>query len=70
MDRQQIDCFFKILAEFKKEAGIILTGAAAGTILGSVRPSVGIDFAVEMKRPGESAWKDFNTAVSKAISRT
>lgn len=71
MDRQQIDLFFKILAaEFKKEAMIILTGAAAGTILGSVRPSVDIDFAVEMKRPGESAWKEFNAAVRKAISKT
>jgi len=71
MDRQQIDRFFKILAtEFQKEARIILTGAAAGTILGSIRPSVDIDFAVEIKRPGESTWKEFNAAVRKAISET
>jgi hypothetical protein len=71
MDRQQIDRFFKILdAGFKKEAGIILTGAAAGTILGSVRPSVDIDFAAEIKKPGKSQWKEFDSAVSRAVAQT
>jgi hypothetical protein len=68
MDRQQIDRFFKILdAEFQKEAGIILTGAAAGTILGSERPSVDIDFAVDIKKP---QWEEFHDAVGKAIAQT
>jgi hypothetical protein len=71
MDRQQIDRFFKILAaEFQKEAVIILTGAAAGTILGSKRPSVDIDFAVDIKKPSESKWKEFDTAVRNAIAET
>jgi hypothetical protein len=71
MDRQQIDRFFKILdAEFRKEARIILTGAAAGTMLGSDRPSVDIDFAVDIKRPSESKWKKFNAALRKAIAET
>jgi hypothetical protein len=71
VDRQQIDRFFRILdAGFQKDAGIILTGAAAGAILGSERPSIDIDFAVDIKNPGASGWEEFDAAVRKAVAET
>jgi hypothetical protein len=71
MNRRQIDRFFKILnSEFNKEVEIILTGAAAGAILGSTRPSMDVDFAVNLKRPNESKWKELESAVRKAIAKT
>lgn len=49
MDQKQIDRFFELvndnLAGVKREIKIILTGAAAGSLMGSVRPSLDIDFA-------------------------
>lgn len=71
MDRQQIDRFFKVIdAEFSQHAAIILTGAAAGTIWGSTRPSLNIDFAVKLKTRGESKWKYLESAVRSAIFKT
>ena len=71
MDRRQIDRFFKILdAEFSKEARIILTGAAAGHIMGSKRPSMDIDFAIKLKKPGEPEWEELESAIRKAIAKT
>lgn len=49
MNQKQIDRFFKLLSDnltgIKGEIKIILTGAAAGSLMGSVRPSLDIDFA-------------------------
>lgn len=71
MNLQQIDRFFKILdAEFNKEAKIILTGAAAGYIMGSKRPSIDIDFAIKLKNPGELEWEELESAIRKAIVKT
>ena len=71
MDRRQIDHFFKILdAEFNKGARIILTGAAAGHIMGSKRPSVDIDFAIKLKKPGALEWEELESAIRKAIAET
>ncbi|GBE04495.1 MAG TPA: hypothetical protein ENH31_06185 [Nitrospirae bacterium] len=71
MDRRQIDRFFKILgAEFNKEAEIILTGAAAGHIMGSKRPSMDIDFAIKLKKAGKPGWEELESAIRKAIAET
>jgi len=71
MDRQQIDRFFKIVdAEFHQDARAILTGAAAGTIWGSRRPSMDIDFAIDLKSPGEQNWKQMESAIRKAVDKT
>ncbi|HDH04581.1 MAG TPA: hypothetical protein ENH01_02555 [Nitrospirae bacterium] len=71
MNKRQIDNFFKTLnAELQQDAGAILTGAAAGTILGSSRPSMDIDFEIEFKYPGEADWERLESAIRKAIEKT
>ena len=71
MDIRQIEQFFKIIdAEFRQDAKAILTGAAAGTIWGSTRPSMDIDFAIEIKNRSEANWQQLESAVRKAINKT
>ncbi|MHC4687215.1 MAG: hypothetical protein ACYTBX_18985 [Planctomycetota bacterium] len=71
MDKRQIDRFFKIVdAEFGQAAKAILTGAAAGTIWGSTRPSMDIDFAIELKSSNRISWKNLESAIRKAIDET
>jgi hypothetical protein len=71
MNRRQIDRFFNIVdAEFRQDAKVILTGAAAGTIWGSTRPSMDIDFAIELKSFNEQVWKQLESAIRKAIVET
>lgn len=52
MDARQIDKFFQALSQNikgipKGKIKIILTGAAAGTLMGGSRPSMDIDFCIE-----------------------
>lgn len=72
MHRRQIDRFFKIVdAEFRQDAKAILTGAAAGTIWGSTRPSMDIDFAIDINKSlSERNWKQLESAIRKAIDKT
>lgn len=71
MNRRQIDRFFKTLdTEFNEHARIILTGAGAGTILGSNGPSMDIDFAVELRNPDETNWKRLDSAIRNAVDET
>lgn len=57
-------------AEFGRSAGIILTGAAAGTIMGSTRPSLDIDFGIELGTPSNDNWQRLETAIRKAKDET
>lgn len=67
MDPKGIDRFFKGVAkEFKEEAVIILTGAAAGSILGGARPSMDIDFGVELRKKDPKSWKNLAAAIEKS----
>jgi len=51
MKKALIRRFFKELdQELRKPAEIILTGAAAGSLLGVVRPSLDIDFEIRLKQ--------------------
>ncbi|HDH13385.1 MAG TPA: hypothetical protein ENG83_14520 [Nitrospirae bacterium] len=71
MNKRQIDNFFKTLnAELQQDAGAILTGAAAGTILGSSRPSMDIDFEIELRDPGKADWEGLESAIRKAVEKT
>lgn len=66
MSPKQIERFFKTLAqEFSEPATVILTGAAAGSLLGHVRPSMDIDFAMTPSRPSEAAWKRIEAAITR-----
>jgi len=67
MNPRQIDRFFQLLArEFARPATIIMTGAAAGSILGHIRPSRDIDFALILPRRSAQAW----AAAERAIAQT
>ena len=71
MDIRQIEQFFEIIdAEFRLDAKAILTGAAAGTIWGSTRPSMDIDFAIEISKQSEADWQHLESAIKKAIDKT
>ncbi len=71
MNRRRIDDFFRTLnAELRQDAGVILTGAAAGSIMGGLRPSVDIDFEIELRDPGEADWERLESAIRKAVEKT
>ena len=71
MTPQQIQRFFLTLAaEWPHAARVILTGAAAGSLLGRVRPSVDVDFAVRLSRRTPKAWSAFEVAVARTTAIT
>jgi hypothetical protein len=75
MNRKEINCFFNILSgRFHRPAVVILTGASCGSLYGSVRPSLDIDFALKLKvksgRKNETAWQEFADAVRQAAALT
>ena len=71
MDPSQIDRFFETLAEQLHEpVRVILTGAAAGSLLGHVRPSLDVDFAIVATRRGPQAWTRIEAAVERTIRLT
>lgn len=71
MNKAQIDRFFQALAgELDEPARIILTGAAAGSLMGSKRPSVDIDFAIELARKDRRLWSKVTGAVERASRMT
>lgn len=71
MDKRQIDRFFRIVdAEFQDNARAILTGAAAGNILGGTRPSMDVDFEIALKSLNEENWRKLESAIRKAVRET
>ncbi|MGH7772162.1 MAG: hypothetical protein ACREQA_07970 [Candidatus Binatia bacterium] len=71
MNRRQIDRFFQVLSEqFNEELVVLLTGAAAGTIWGQVRPSVDVDFAVQVRRRDKKAWEKLEAAIERTVKLT
>lgn len=67
MKRDLIDQFFiELDRELARPAAIILTGAAAGTLMGSSRPSLDIDFEIRLKE----SFKEEDTAhLAETIER-
>jgi hypothetical protein len=71
MNRKQIDHFFQVLdRELGEESRVILTGAAAGSLYGNVRPSADIDFGVELKRKNAQLWGKVEEAVARTSQLT
>lgn len=67
MNPRQIHTFFRVLArELNQPARVVLTGAAAGSIWGSVRPSLDIDFEITLRHHRATQWE----AVERAVART
>lgn len=67
MSPEQIERFFRLLAkELPRPVTVILTGAAAGSLMGHVRPSLDIDFAIFPTRsPSAASWKTIEDAVER-----
>ena len=60
--------FFKTLADhLDQQAYVLLTGAAAGNILGKARPSSDIDFEIRIKHGNQQSWIKIEDAVQKTI---
>ena len=71
MTPRVINRFFTILShEFDRRAVIIVTGAAAGSLLGYVRPSHDIDFGVTLARPTPRLWEAFQAAIDRTTQQT
>ena len=76
MTAKPLDRFFTVFAAAYGERAtapltVIVTGATAGLVLGSVRPSRDVDFAVVFaRRPGESTWAAVEAAAREATHRT
>ncbi len=73
MDKNQIETFFQVMAEnLPCEITVALTGAAAGSLMGRVRPSLDIDFGI---LPRENAltpqtWQLLEASIDKATQKT
>lgn len=71
MTRQQLDRFFTTLArEYDGSVRVILTGAAAGSITGPLRPSLDVDFGVELPRRTASRWQALTEAIERTVRLT
>ena len=66
MNPKEIERFFKGVAkDFPRDATVYLTGAAAGALMGGVRPSLDVDFGVELGDEDPKRWEEFVGAVEK-----
>jgi len=71
MNRRQIETFFRTLSEqLNENVVVLLTGAAAGTIWGQVRPSVDVDFAVEVRKRDRKTWERLEAAIERTVKLT
>lgn len=72
MTHQQIRKFFTVFARHvDRPVAILLTGAAAGSLLGSVRPSKDVDFAVLLRhRRNARTWAMVEEAAREATRAT
>jgi len=71
MTPRAIDRWFRTLAqEFDGSATIIVTGAAAASLWGRVRPSQDIDFGIQLGSRSPAGWERFQKAVRRAVQRT
>lgn len=71
MTERQIRRFFRVLArELSRSARVIVTGAAAGSLWGSVRPSLDIDFGITLARGGRAGQDALEAAVARTVQLT
>jgi hypothetical protein len=71
MTPRQIERFFRLMGrELEEPVVVLLTGAAAGALWGHVRPSLDVDFAVQLGSRRQGAWKRLESAVEQACRLT
>ncbi len=69
--REGIHRFFEVLdREFGQPARILVTGAAAAALLGSVRPSQDVDFEIELGRASPAVWEELQRAIEATVAET
>ena len=67
MDQKQINRFFRFVARYLDQpAKVILTGAAAGSLFGHIRPSLDIDFSIEPIGRSKMDWQKVERAIAQA----
>ena len=65
MNPKEVDRFFQAVAKaYPGKATVYLTGAAAGALMGNIRPSLDIDFGVVLKNRQD--WDTLSAAIGKA----
>ena len=73
MNRHQINSFFREFQKsFSHRVTILLTGAAAGSLMGKIRPTLDIDFAVLIPDRSQKrrVWADLEEAIRKTTQAT
>jgi hypothetical protein len=71
MNRARIDGFFRVLAkECPDPLRVILTGAAAGVLLGHARASMDVDFAVRSLKRDPAVWDRLRRAMVRVTEKT
>lgn len=71
MTRTRIQRFFATLArELGAPARVYVTGAAAAALWGSARPSVDIDFGLELRTKSAGWWQKAEAAVTRTAQLT
>lgn len=71
MNRNQIERFFQVLdKELDERVTVVLTGAAAGVLWGSFRPSRDVDFAIRPARETPGIWERIEEAVERTVKLT
>ncbi|OGR82418.1 MAG: hypothetical protein A2902_07245 [Elusimicrobia bacterium RIFCSPLOWO2_01_FULL_64_13] len=71
LDRRLIDRFFTVLSgQLDRKARVILTGAAAGNLMGGAHPSIDVDFALRSIGRSSLNWTDVENAVRKTVRIT
>ena len=71
LNRSLINRFFKVLSGLlDRKTRVVLTGAAAGNLLGDVRPSSDIDFAINTEKSDPESWQKIEAAIRKTMRLT
>lgn len=71
MGPKEIERFFRRLAqELDEPVVVILTGAAAGSLMGNIRSSADIDFAIEPQQKQARRWWEIETALRRTTEKT
>ena len=69
MTPKQIWRFFEALGdELERPATAIVTGAAAGALMGHIRPSLDVDFEIAPDTKGAVAWQAAEAAIGRATT--
>ena len=71
MAPRTVDRFFRTLAvEFKESAAILVTGASAASLWGSLPPRQDLNFEIRLSGNHTSSWERFRSAIARTSQQT